>query len=190
MDAETCAPVVGGGRSEGRPPPPVLRHGFHPAIWRAIEETAARGADVAELASERTAAWARDAAAVDLGDASTFPQPHPRDDEDASDAALRRALLVEARATLDASVRTADDDDPSPLARFALRQGPDTAAALDAESTRVERREGARLRGTLRGPHPRHAEPTASATASSDSAETPRPIAPFSETPANPFSDA
>ena len=142
MDAETCAPVVGGGRSEGRPPPPVLRHGFHPAIWRAIEETAARGADVAELASERTAAWARDAAAVDLGDASTFPQPHPRDDGDASDAALRRALLVEARATLDASVRTADDDDPSPLARFALRQGPDTAAALDAlESARVERAE-------------------------------------------------
>ena len=93
-----------------------------------------------------TAAWARDAAAVDLGDASTFPQPHPRDDEDASDAALRRALLVEARATLDASVRTADDDDPSPLARFALRQGPDTAAALDAlESARVERAEVERV---------------------------------------------
>ena len=142
MEAETCAPVVGGGRSEGRPPPPVLRHWFHPAVWRAIEETAARGADVAELASERTAAWARDAAAVDLGDASTFAHPHPRDDEDASDAALRRALLVEARATLDSSVRTADDDDPSPLARFALRQGPDTAAALDAlESARAERAE-------------------------------------------------
>ena len=68
------------------------------------------------MASERTAAWARDAAAVDLGDASTFAHPHPRDDEDASDAALRRALLVEARATLDAFVgdgTLTKDDEPT-----------------------------------------------------------------------------
>ena len=137
----------------GAPPPPVLRHGFHPAIWRAIGRPP-RGADVAELASGRTAAWARDAAAVDLGDASTFPQPHLATTR-TPDAALRRAPWWRRAPPQPRSARPMTTTPPPRASPFARAQTP------PPRSTRSSPRassapSGARLRGTLRGLHPRH----------------------------------